>query len=419
MKDMDKKKPKLNIVALICAIIMPVSCFLPWAEVSSHASVMGYSSSYYSSVTGIQSGVGFIGLILGTVCLILVLLRSRFMIIPGILNLIFSFFQASGMEDMASNVSTSFGEGHAGPSFGIYILFVSCLIYVVFTAIALLRFRRKQPNLESEINSDFQSEIKQNMVTRTEYQNPIKNTPLKETVLPPQQPEIIEPVVQVNETSLSPINKKTPLSKFQKAMIIIGVIISTYALLFMWADKSSEKFKAEQDTAIANEQYRLEQIIKSTNDAVANKQYEVALVKINSLKWMLNKDANYIEQYNKIKEDLEATVQQLIVEREVAIDEEKAKQEALAAQQRADSIARYEPETEPPSYPFDMMVVADKSYFYSEPDVNSDRLNFVTKNTVVTVMANQYEFMYCKYKNSDGSSLSGWVYYKDISKIEM
>jgi hypothetical protein len=398
---MNKNKLKLNIVALICAIVMPISCFLPWAEVSSHSSVMGYSSSYNSSVSGIQSGVGFIGLILGTFCLILVLLRSRFMVIPGVLNLIFSFFQASGMEDIASNVSTSYGEGHAGPSFGIYVLFISSLIYVVFTAIALIRSQKKQPIIESQTTNGLSAqEIK-----------------IPEPVIIQNEP--ISPNIQ-SESPLPNvfINKSTTLSKFQKAMIIVGVIIGIYALIFMWADTSSEKFKNEQEASIANEQYRLEQIIKSTNEAVSNKQYEVAMVNINSLKWMLNSDANYIEQYDKIKEDFASTVQQLIIERELAIEEEKKNQEELASQQQKDSIERYQPETEPPSFPFDMMVIAEKSYFYSEPDVNSDRLNFVTKNSVLTVMANQYEFLYCKYKNPDGSSLSGWVYSKDISRIE-
>lgn len=64
-----------------------------------------------------------------------------------------------------------------------------------------------------------------------------------------------------------------------------------------------------------------------------------------------------------------------------------------------------------------MVVASNKTYLYAEPDANSDRVDFLTKDAIVTVMANQYDFMFCKYHVNDGKTISGWIYYKDITRI--
>ena len=416
---MKKSYSKLNVLALICTVLMIVSCFLPWAEVSSRASVMGYSSSYNSSVSGIQSGVGYIAFFLGAVCLVMVIFRSKFMIIPGICNLLFSFFQASAMEDMASNVSTSFGEGHAGPSYGIFILILSCLIYVISCTISLFRLRKKreQPIIQ-DVLEVITPPVQSALPTE---QQPIQS--ILSTSMPLPNPETQTIISQPSSPALATTSfslKKNKLSGFQKGLIIFGIIIGVYSLILIWADSSSEKYQQEITQKENYEIERINQIIQKVNEAVSNQQYELALINVNSIKWMLNTNKDNIERYNLIKEDLIATINHLISERDAATVAEKSRQEELTVQE--DYLNAIENETdsgdEPPSFPFDMVVSVDKTYLYSEPNVNSDRVNFLTKNDVVTVMASQYDFHFCKYKANDGKSISGWIFYRDIQKYE-
>lgn len=412
---MKKSSSNLNVVAFICTILMVISCFLPWAEVESSASFLDESSSFYSSTSGIQSGVGFISFFLGTLCMVMVFLRSKLMIVPGIINLLFSFYQGASMEDMSANVTTSYGSGHIGPSYGIYILILSSLIYVISSIISLVRSRKKttKPDVITSpdtIKIEKEYETKQNSVAI-----PVKvdNTNVK------SQESISHSKSEVSPSTTFSF-KKSNLSGFQKGLIITGIIIALYALIIIWTDSKSEKYQQER---MQNENYeheRIERIIEKVNQAISEKQYELALSNANTIQWMAENDDNHISQYNAIKSDFIKTINQLIKENKEALEEEqRVKSEEIATQQAYLKAIANESDNgdEPTSFPFEMVVSSNKAYLYAEPDANSDRVDYLTKDVVVTVMANQYDFMFCKYQSNDGKIISGWIYYKDITRI--
>ena len=407
---MKKSSSKLNVVALICTIVMLISCFLPWAEVESSASFMGQSSSFYSSTSGIQSGVGFIALILAVICMVMVFLRSKFMIIPGILNLLFSFFQGTAMEDMSSNVTTKYGTGYAGPSYGIYILILSCLIYVISCIISLIRSKKKL----TQPATDISQALEQQIIQSTESISVSEIKPEFQT-----HENISQSTSAVSPSSIFPF-KKNNFSGYQKGLIITGVIIGVYALIVVWVNTSSEKSKEERSQRENYEKERIERIIEKVNQAISDKQYELALINANTIQWMADNDDNQMSHYNNIKSDFVNTINQLIKENKEAIaEEQRVKSEEIATQQAYLKAIANETDdgNEPPSFPFEMVVASNKTYLYAEPDANSDRVDFLTKDAIVTVMANQYDFMFCKYHVNDGKKISGWIYYKDITRI--
>lgn len=418
---MKKNSSKLNVVALICAVIMVVSCFLPWVEVSSSTSIMGQSSSFYSSASGIQSGVGFIALFLGIVCMVMVFLRSKFMIIPGIFNLIFSYIQGCSMEDMASSVSTSFGSGHAGPSYGIFILILSGLIYVISCTISLFRLRKKREQPITQAVQEVNTPPVQ-FTPAPEHQSLQSDVSIPSPTAEPElqfQENIAQSPNAIHSSVTFPI-KKNKLSGFQKGLIIAGIVIGVYALIFVWADSSSEKYQQERTQKENYERERIERIIEKVNQAMTDKQYELALTNANSIQWMVDNDDSHIAQYNTIKSDFIETINELIREKnEAKAEEDRIRAEEIATQQAYLKAIENETDNgdEPPSFPFNMTVSSVKAYLYAEPDVNSDRIDFLTMNAIVSVMASQYDFMFCKYQGNDGKSISGWIYYKDIQRI--
>lgn len=316
------QKPKLNIVALLCVLVMMISCFLPWAEVSSSSSYMGYSSSYHSSVSGVQAGVGVIPLLISLVCGILVFTKSRFMIIPGLMILGFSLLQTLGMQAVSSNVVTSFGSGHSGTGIGVYVLLISSLLYVSFT-IKNLR-KPKVVLAHQSLSSDI------GKVSDTKPQVKFTNeVPVSSTISQPRQvvPEIPTPkvdIVQPQESQKSlheskiapsdnPIKPAAKLSRFNKALIIIGIIIGVYVLIFMWADSSSSKYTAEREQAEKLEKSRIEQVISKVNELAEAGKFDDALLQANSIGWMHEPSVydEFVKIYDQQRENLKADISKM------------------------------------------------------------------------------------------------------------
>ena len=91
------------------------------------------------------------------------------------------------------------------------------------------------------------------------------------------------------------------------------------------------------------ERARLDSIINQVNEAVTNKKYDEALLKINFITWLYEPDANegYVDQYNRQREDLRNTVEQLKTNQSLDDQKEaaeKAEEASKAAEQPGDSI---------------------------------------------------------------------------------
>jgi uncharacterized membrane protein YqaE (UPF0057 family) len=107
-----------------------------------------------------------------------------------------------------------------------------------------------------------------------------------------------------------PEKKKSSTSKI---LLIILAIVLVGAGVFVTTFNSSVKSKDKTEQAINDEKVRLDVIIKDVNQAVSDKKYDDALLKINSINWLYDPTANkgYVDQYNSQRENLRNTVMQL------------------------------------------------------------------------------------------------------------
>jgi glycerol-3-phosphate cytidylyltransferase-like family protein len=134
----------------------------------------------------------------------------------------------------------------------------------------------------------------------------------------PQQP-VVEP-------------KKSSTSKI---LLIILAIALVGAGVFVMTNNSSEKSKDKTEQAINDEKTRLDVIIKDVNQAVSDKKYDDALLKINSINWLYDPTTNkgYVDQYNAQRENLRNTVMQL-KDAEHSENQQQANQKAAETTQQ-------------------------------------------------------------------------------------
>ena len=370
---------KLNIVALVCVIAMAISCFLPWAEVSSQASFMGQSSSFYSSASGIQAGVGIITLVISVVCGIMVFIKSRFMIVPGLMNLGFSILQTIGMENASSDVVTSYGSGHAGAGYGLLVLAASSLVYVIAT----IRNLRKpktvippKPISNSTINKSTQPPIIQpspkqevHIIPETVYHKPIIPVVSDHAIADNSQQELPkhEKVTeQVSPPIIASKNDTKKLSRFNKVLIIIGIVIGVYAMIFVWADRSSESYNKERQQAEQSEKSRIELILTKVNELVSAKRFDDALIEVNNITWMHNPSMNsdFVKIYDDKRESLKNTIVSL-----------KARQDSIEA--AANVIVNPVKEVESA-----LISSANNTFIYPEQIINNVQMGEAIKRII-------------------------------------
>lgn len=120
---------KINVVALIAAIAMIISVFLPWAE--SRAS--GFGASFSASASGINSVQGILVLLLGLTSVTLIIIKSKFSYIPAIFSVLLAVSIVIGI---GSSSMSSFGVS-ARASFGIgpIVTVASGILQIIFTLI--------------------------------------------------------------------------------------------------------------------------------------------------------------------------------------------------------------------------------------------------------------------------------------------
>ncbi len=405
---MNKTSSPLNVVATICAFLMVVSCFLPWMEIRSDASLMGYTASYRQSASGIQTGMGVIPLLLGVICLIFVFIRSRYMIIPGIVNIFFAFSPFTGIGSFTAN--STYGQAYSRIGIGVYLLLFSCIAYIL--SVWLFRNKRRIPAITKESVLD---KIVPDQVSEPEANKPVLN------------PTPIKPVYNKKESHTSsdssspqaslPRETRGKLSRLHKGLIIFGVIFCAYAILFMWADSSSKEIQKERVQKENEEKQRIEHVITEVNEAVSNQQFDLALTCLNSITWNLDNNREYLEKYEAMRESLRATIQQLKRERDSLEQVQNTIDMEIAY--RNDSIWNAEHAQErnqAESFPYVASVIVNRTFIYKEPDINSDRETALLLNDRISIMAKQNEFLFCKTTKLDGSFVSGWVLYKDVEK---
>jgi len=149
----------------------------------------------------------------------------------------------------------------------------------------------------------------------------------------PQAPREQQPVYQ-------PEKKKSSTSWI---MIVILAIVLVGAGLFVFMNNTSEKSKDKTEQSVNDEKARLQVIINEVNQDVSDKKYDDALLKINSINWLYEPDANkgYVDQYNSQRENLRNTIEQMKTNQGMQDQQEASEKAAKAAEQseqKADSV---------------------------------------------------------------------------------
>ena len=125
-----------NILGLVVAIIMVISCFCPWVESSVTGSAGGYSSSFSSGgMTGIMLGYGMFGVILGVVGAVLAWIGFKFALVVGVVGLLDGIALIVGWGSTGTSYS---GSGYSGsvsvdPLWGLFLFVGASLIYTLVT----------------------------------------------------------------------------------------------------------------------------------------------------------------------------------------------------------------------------------------------------------------------------------------------
>ncbi len=290
---------KTNYIALICSILMIVSNFLPWIEVGGSASYMGYSSSYHTSVNGIDSGIGYLFVSIAVGCVIMVLINNRFMIVPGVLSLIISLLQLSGMLKNSVSIVMGNAEGHASNSIGIYLLIISSLLYVLST---------------------------------------IKNlNPLSQTSIASNP----EPVANPNGDNTKSFSPKINLESFASRPIKINykLIWTLVAIVIGFISYDHyDRVSTKEHNAIMDEQGRINSLINRSNEAVKTLDFVSAKLYANQIEWMYEPSDNseYVNQYNKHKENLINSISEAQKSYEIAELAARAQQNYMEAYDAVD-----------------------------------------------------------------------------------
>jgi hypothetical protein len=138
-------KKKVNYFAVIMAIIIVISVFLPWAEASSSVSFGGYNQSYHSGgVSGFLCGAGIIGVLIGIIGLIMALNCFRWTFVMGIFNFLigigfaFGWFSAGGSVSYNSGFGNGNASAHVDPQIGVFLFIFASLIFI-FTSLTYLK----------------------------------------------------------------------------------------------------------------------------------------------------------------------------------------------------------------------------------------------------------------------------------------
>lgn len=418
-----KKQANLwNLPALIFAGLMLISGFLPWSQVSSSASFMGFSSSLRQSTTGFQTGIGIISAALSMVCVVLVLLRSRFSIIPGIICLLLALVPLIGIDSIYA--SSDFGEAYSGIGFGVYVLLFSCIGYIIaaFFIYRTSQFQGRMVvpsnafNSQGNIVLSHQEETSKSTVVNAEKG---KATSAPEESQKKESGSPIEKTSSRNESvDREPVyinSKVVKRSGSHKKYVFAVVVLLILASVFTWMQYSTNKSHQEKAKLDLIERERIQNIVSSVNEAVSKHDYDLALVILNSIQWTLDNDKENILKYELQRENMKIAIMRLKKEKDSlelvqnAIDLEIA--------MRKDSIWQAEDvESKKEMYPYVAIITAGRTFLYKEPDINSGIGSILVYNSKISVMAKQEEFLFCRTTLSDGNVVSGWILYKDVEK---
>ena len=396
---------KVNFLALGAVALALIAIFSPWIEVSDASITSDISDSFQPVIIhGISIGYGILGFLVALLGGFLVYKEYKWTFVAGIVNFINGYGYLHQWFGAGTHDSANYGDvtsrSVVEPRFGIYLFITASLAFIVFT-IKCYRLKKADTVLPSWLT---QKETRQEAYTPTitsaspAYQPsniqtmttsstetpkepastetpkvPVAETPATTPLTPepaepkapveptapsaPAQPTEIpnepakavvnEPVYHAPRETATPhqpyIAPEKKKSSTAWIYIVILAIVLVGAGVFVMTNTNSQKSSEKTEQSVNDEKARLQIIINEVNQAVSDKKYDDALLKINSINWLYDPTANkgYVDQYNSQRENLRNTIEQLKANQ--GLDEqkqaaEKANQSAQQPIQSSDSI---------------------------------------------------------------------------------
>jgi hypothetical protein len=367
---------KVNYLALGAVALTVISIFLPWVEVSASGGTSDLNMSFQPVIiSGISIGYGIFGLLVVLLGGFLSFKESKWTFLIGIVNFFDGYGYLHQWFGASTRDSANYGDvtskSSVDPKFGIYLFILASVAFMIFT-LKYYKSRKTEMVLPSEPDNKENQQpafTTKNAVASQVYQpsktqtmtTPSSETPTgsvpsetpKEPVQPaetaPEQPvapqTVSEPAVETPTASAQPaetpkqpvqtvvpepapvyeapratatpqqpvveLEKKKSSTPWIVAIILVVVLVA--AGVFVMTNTSSQKSKDKTEQSVNDEKARLQVIINEVNQDVSDKKYDEALLKINSINWLYEPDANkgYVDQYNSQRENLRNTIEQL------------------------------------------------------------------------------------------------------------
>jgi len=390
-----KQMNKVNYLALGAVGLTVISVFLPWVEVSGAGSPMDAGETFQPVIiSGISIGYGIIGLLVALLGGFLAYKEYRWTFVAGIVNFINGYGYLHEWFGAGSHDSANYGDvtsrSSVDPQNGIYLFILASILFIFFT-LKNYKLKKTEPVLTPDPAGDghqhpvsatrnttasslYQPSKIQTMTTTSSETptgpestetpkvpvQPADSTTENPAATPePTQPQ--EPVKPVH----TPVTEPTPVihhapvssatppqqsyepepkkSSTSKILLIVLAIVLIGSAVFVMTYNTSQKSKDKTEQSVNDEKARLEILINEVNQAVSDKKYDDALLKINSVNWLYEPDQNkgYVDQYNSQRENLRKTIEQLKTnqgqeEQKQATD--KAIESAVQTEQTGDTI---------------------------------------------------------------------------------
>jgi len=353
---------------------MAISCFLPWAEISSSLNLFGVSASYRQSAMGIQTPLGVFTAVVSVVAILLTFFNARWVIIPACINFLIALVTTIGLGRETVNVSSSLGQAYAGAGIGAYILLVSSIVLIILSLKAIRAPQSAQQ--VGQVNSELEKDKVSSEVTR-----------------------------DINY--LKPPSKKAILKTLKVTGIVLLICIGGW---FYW------QYQGFKEQEIEDEKYRMSQMREQLESTITAGDHLTAVSLIGTYHWDLKPDEyqEYANIYKEEKKDFQIRIDEL----KRRVDSIEVRNDLLDATKQQEANAEFDKDNllahTPSNFPFIAMVSPEKCFVYAEPNVNAERKAELTQETTLNIMAAQNEFFYCNYQTVEGRTESGWVYYNVV-----
>lgn len=135
-------------LGLIASVLIIISGFLPWIETSTFSPTIGNASFNAVSLTGISTGFGILGIIMGSISFLMFYKEMKWTMLPGymvvFIGVIFlmEYSQNSAVSSLSTGSYYQVIKYNYTPQFGVY-LFLICGLLCSFSGYNFLKINTR------------------------------------------------------------------------------------------------------------------------------------------------------------------------------------------------------------------------------------------------------------------------------------